>query len=111
MSPHAREPLDPDGILGAVLDALVEPVIVAGPDGVVQLANVAAVQVLGAERDVGRPITEHLLRVGVRTPDGSHLPPALHPISRALAQRQAVIGAELLLDVEGRTLTCLVNAV
>jgi len=111
VSLHARKPLDPDGILGAVLDALVEPVIVVGLDGVVQLANVAAVQVLGAERDVGRPIGEHLVRVSARTPDGSHLPPALHPIARALAQRQAVIGAELLLDVEGRTLTCLVNAV
>ena len=42
MSLHARKPLDPDGILGAVLDALVEPVIVVGLDGVVQLANVAA---------------------------------------------------------------------
>jgi PAS domain-containing protein len=56
VSSHAREPLDPDGILGAVLDALVEPVIVVGPDGVIQRANAAAVQVLGAERDVGRPI-------------------------------------------------------
>lgn len=111
MSSHAREPLDPDGILGAVLDALVEPVIVVGPDGVIQRANAAAVQVLGAERDVGRPIEDHLTRVGARTPDGARLPAALHPITRALAQRQAVIGAELLLDVDGRALTCLVNAV
>jgi hypothetical protein len=37
VSSHAREPIDPDGILGAVLDALVEPVIVVGSDGVVQL--------------------------------------------------------------------------
>jgi signal transduction histidine kinase len=111
VSSHAREPLDPDGILAAVLDALVEPVIVIGPDGVVQRANAAAVQVLGAERDVGRPIEDHLTRVGARTPDGARLPPALHPITRALAQRQAVIGAELLLDVDGRALTCLVNAV
>src|SRR4029453_7427981 len=44
-------------------------------------------------------------------PAGARLPPALHPIARALAQRQAVIGAELLLDVDGRALTCLVNAV
>ena len=111
MSSHAREPLDPDGILGAVLDALVEPVIVVGPDGVIQRANAAAVQVLGAERDVGRPIEDHLTRVGARTPDGARLPAGLHPITRALAQRQAVIGAELLLDVDGRALTCLVNAV
>jgi len=111
VSSHAREPLDPDGILGAVLDALVEPVIVVGPDGVIQRANAAAVQVLGAERDVGRPIEDHLTRVGARTPDGARLPAALHPITRALAQRQAVIGAELLLDVDGRALTCLVNAV
>ncbi len=94
-----------------MLDALVEPVIVVGPDGVIQRANAAAVQVLGAERDVGRPIEDHLTRVGARTPDGARLPAALHPITRALAQRQAVIGAELLLDVDGRALTCLVNAV
>jgi signal transduction histidine kinase len=100
-----------EGILGAVLDALVEPVIVVGPDGVVQLANVAAVQTLGAERDVGRPIADHLARLGARTPDGTPLPPPLHPISRALVQRQAIIGAELSLDFEGRVLTCLVNAV
>jgi signal transduction histidine kinase/CheY-like chemotaxis protein len=100
-----------DEILGAVLDALVEPVIVVGPDGVVQLANVAAVQVLGAERDVGHPIGDLLARLSARTPDGAPLPPALHPIVRALAQRQAIIGAELSLDVDGRALTCLVNAV
>jgi len=111
VSSHAREPLDPDGILGAVLDALVEPVIVIGPDGVIQRANAAAVQVLGAERDVGHPIEDHLTRIGARTPDGARLPAALHPITRALAQRQAVIGAELLFDVDGRALTCLVNAV
>jgi len=111
VSSHAREPLDPDGILGAVLDALVEPVIVVGPDGVIQRTNAAARQALGAERDVGRSIEDHLMRVGARTPDGARLPAALHPITRALAQRQAVIGAELLLDVDGRALTCLVNAV
>jgi signal transduction histidine kinase len=100
-----------DGILGAVFDALVEPVIVVGSDGVVQRANVAAVQTLGAEHDVGRPIADHLARLGARTPDGAPLPPALHPIARALSQRQAIIGAELSLDFDGRALTCLVNAV
>ena len=99
-----------DGILGAVLDALVEPVIVVGSDGVVQLTNVAAVQVLGADRDVGRPIADHLAQLGAHTPDGAPLPPTLHPIARALAQRQAIIGAELSLDFDGRALTCLVNA-
>ena len=98
-----------DGILGAVLDALVEPVIVVGSDGVVQLTNVAAVQVLGADRDVGRPIADHLARLGAHTPDGAPLPPTLHPIARALAQRQAIIGAELSLDFDGRALTCFVN--
>jgi PAS domain-containing protein len=45
------------------------------------------------------------------TADGARLPPALHPIARARAQRQAVIGAELQLEIDGRSLTCLVNAV
>jgi signal transduction histidine kinase/ActR/RegA family two-component response regulator len=100
----------PESLFGAILDALVEPVILVSADGIVQLANTAAAQVLGADRDVGRPIAEHLARIAVRTPDGTPLPPALHPIARALAQRQAVIGAELQLAMD-RPLTCLVNAV
>ena len=112
MSPESRRPLEPQGVFGAILDALVEPVLVVGADGVVELANAAAVQILGADRDVGRPIAEHFARVGLRTHDGEPLPPMLHPIARALAQGQAVIGAELLVEAgEGRTLTCLINAV
>ena len=79
--------------------------------GLIERVNAAAVHILGADRDVGRHISEHLARVRARTPDGSPLPPPLHPIARALAQRQAVIGAELLLEIEGRPLTCLVNVV
>ena len=111
MSSESRRPLDTQGVFGAILDALVEPVLVVGADGVIELANAAAIQVLGADRDVGRPLAEHFARVGVRTGDGEPLPPALHPIARALAQRQAVIGAELLLEVERRTVTCLINAI
>jgi len=110
VSPDARRPLDPPGILGAVLDALVEPVLLVDAGGVVRRVNVAAVQVLGADRDVGRPIGEHIARVNARTPDGAPLPAPLHPIARALAQGQAVIGAELSLGIDGRALTCLVNA-
>jgi signal transduction histidine kinase/ActR/RegA family two-component response regulator len=110
VSLDARTPLDPPGIFGAVLDALVEPVLLVGASGLVERVNAAAVQVLGADRDVGRPIAEHLARVGARTGDGTLVPPALHPVARALAQRQTVIGAELLLEIEGRWLTCLVNA-
>ncbi len=112
MTSETRRPLEFQGVFGAILDALVEPVLVVGPDGVVEHANAAAVQVLGADHDVGRPLADHLARVSVRTPDGQPLPPALHPIARALAQRQAVIGAELLVDTgDRRTLTCLINAV
>ena len=111
MSPESRRPLDVQGVFGAILDALVEPVLVVGADGVVELANAAAVQVLGADRDVGRPLAEHFARLGLRTGDGEALPASMHPIARALAQHQAVIGAELLLDVERGTLTCLINAV
>jgi len=111
VSPESRRPLDVQGVFGAILDALVEPVLVVGADGIVELANAAAVQVLGADRDVGRPLGEHFARLGLRTGDGEALPATMHPIARALAQHQAVIGAELLLDVERRTLTCLINAV
>ena len=111
MSLDPRTPLDPPGIIGAVLDALVEPVLLVGAAGIVERVNIAAVHILGADRDLGRPITEHLARVHVRTPTGTPLPPRLHPIARALAQRQAVIGAELHLEIDGRALTCLVNAV
>jgi signal transduction histidine kinase/ActR/RegA family two-component response regulator len=111
LSPDSSRPLDPPGVFGAVLDALVEPVLLVGADGVVARVNVAAIQILGADRDVGRPVREHLARVVARTPDGAALPPPLHPIVRALAQRQAVIGAELSLEIEGRSVTCIVNAV
>jgi signal transduction histidine kinase/CheY-like chemotaxis protein len=107
----ARKLPDPAAVFGTVLDALVEPVMLVGADGVVVRVNAAAVQVLGADRDVGRPVREYLARVDARTPDGVPLPTALHPIARALAQRQAVIGAELSLVIDGRSLTCLVNAV
>jgi PAS domain S-box-containing protein len=111
VSLESRGPLDLQGAFGAVLDALVEPVLVVDATGTVERVNAAAVHVLGADRDVGRPISEHLARIRARTPTGLPLPPALHPIARALAQRQAVIGAELHLEIEGRSLTCLVNAV
>jgi signal transduction histidine kinase/ActR/RegA family two-component response regulator len=111
VSLDSRRPLDAQSTIGAVLDALVEPVLLVDAAGVVERVNVAAVHVLGADRDVGRPIGDHLARVGTRTPDGTPLPPALHPITRALVQRQAVIGAELHLEIDGRSLTCLVNAV
>ena len=111
MTFDSRKPRDSQGIIGAVLDALVEPVLLVDAAGVVERVNVAAIHVLGADRDVGRPIGEHLQRVHARTPDGLSVPPALHPIVRALAQRQAVIGAELQMEIDGRSLTCLVNAV
>jgi PAS domain S-box-containing protein len=110
VSSESRRPLDRPAIIGAVLDALVEPVLLVDAAGVVERVNTAAVHILGADRDVGRPIGEHLSRVGARTPDGAPLPVALHPITRARAQRQAVIGAELQLEIDGRSLTCLVNA-
>lgn len=111
MSSTASGPLDLSAIFGAILDALVEPVLLVGADGVVTRVNLAAVHMLGADHDVGRPIGEHLARVRARTLDGIPLPASLHPISRALAQRQAVIGAELALEIDGRSLVCLVNAV
>jgi len=106
-----REPLDRPGAFGAILDALVEPVLVVNAGGIVEQVNAAAAHLLGARADLGKPITTHLERVRTRTASGDPLPPPLHPIARALAQHQAVIGAELNLEIDGRSLTCLVNVV
>ena len=103
--------VDPTTILGAVLDALVEPVLVTDADGRLMFANATAACTLGAARDVGRPVGELLDRHPARTPDGGQLASALHPIRRALAQQQAVIGAELTLELEGRSAIFLVNTV
>ena len=111
VSGETRGPFDPQSIFGAVLDALVEPVLMVDANGRVERVNAAAVHLLGADRDIGQPIGAHLARVRARTPDGTQLPASLHPIARALAHGQAVIGAELSLEIDGRTLTCLVNAV
>ena len=103
--------VDPTTILGAVLHALVEPVLVTDADGRLMFANATAARTLGAARDVGRPVGELLDRHPARTPDGGQLASALHPIRRALAQQQAVIGAELTLELEGRSAIFLVNTV
>ena len=103
--------VDPDTILGTALDALVEPVLVTDAQGRLTFANATAARVLGAARDVGRSVSDLLERLPARTPDGADLPATLHPVARALAQAQAVIGAELTLDLEGGPATFLVNTV
>ena len=99
--------VDPTTVLGAALDALVEPVLITDAQGGLTFANATAALVLGAARDVGRPVSDLLDRLPARTPDGGALAPALHPIPRALAQ--AAIGAELTMDLEGCPATFLVN--
>jgi signal transduction histidine kinase/CheY-like chemotaxis protein len=103
--------VDPTTVLAAVLDALVEPVLVTDAEGRLTFANGTAARLLGAARDVGRAVNELLERHPARTADGSPLVPALHPILRALAQGQAVIGAELTIQLEDRPATFLVNTV
>jgi signal transduction histidine kinase len=103
--------VDSRTILGAVLDALVEPVLVTDATGRLTFANATAARALDASQDLGRPVSELLERHPARTPDGEPLAPALHPIVRALAHGQAVIGAELTLELEGRPAIFLVNTV
>src|SRR5690349_19168394 len=103
--------LDPTAVLGVVLDALVEPVLVTDAAGRLTFANATALRVFAAHGDVGGPVSALLDRLAARTPDGAALAPELHPIRRALAQGQTVIGAELTLDLEGAPATFLVNAV
>src|SRR5688572_12882017 len=85
-------PVDPRTIFDAALDALVEPVVVTDGAGVISYANPIAVRSFGVDKHIGRPVGEHLTCLRIRTTDGQPLPPELHPISRALAHRQAVIG-------------------
>src|SRR5260370_5246272 len=93
--------VDPTIVLGAALDALVEAVLITDAQGGLTFANATAARVLGAAHDVGHPVSDLLDRLPARTPDGGALAPALHPIRRALAQAQAVIGAELPIDLAG----------
>src|SRR5439155_1359580 len=88
--------VDPTTVLGAALDALVEPVLVTDAQGRLTFANATAARVLGAARDIGHPVSDLLERLPARTPDGGRLTPALHPIRRALAQGEALIAAERL---------------
>jgi PAS domain S-box-containing protein len=104
-------PVDPRTIFDAVLDALVEPVVVTDGAGTITYANPIAVRCFGVDKHIGSPITEHLARLRMRSADGQPVPPALHPITRALAQRQAVIGAELTLATEDGESTYVVNTV
>jgi len=103
--------VDPIAISGAALDALVEPVLMTDADGRLTFANATAAHLFGAEKHIGCPVTELIARFPARTPDGVALPPSLHPIARAVAQRQAVIGAELTFELETGTVTYLVNTV
>src|SRR5688572_20012835 len=107
----ALAPVDPRTIFDAVLDALVEPVVVTDGAGVITYANPIAVRCSGVNKHIGRPIAEHLARLGIRTTDGQPLPAPLHPIPRALAQRQAVIGAELTIASDDGESTYVVNTV
>lgn len=98
-------------IFDAVLDTLVEPVMVTDADGVITYINATAVQRLGADKDVGHRIGHQLARLAARTSDGGELPPSLHPISRALAHRQAVIGAEIVYGSGAESTMFVVNTV
>jgi PAS domain S-box-containing protein len=104
-------PTDPRTILDAVLNALVEPVLVTDADGLITFVNTVAVQRFGADKDLGRPVTEHVARLRMLRPDGRPLAPIDHPILRALAERQAVIGAELHIEAEGRSGVYVLNTV
>jgi signal transduction histidine kinase/CheY-like chemotaxis protein len=103
--------VDPIAISGAALDALVEPVLMTDAGGRLTFANATAARVFGTDGHMGRPVGELLARFPTRTADGGSLAPALHPIIRALAQRQAVIGAELTLELGAGPVTYLVNTV
>ena len=103
--------VDPTAVPGAVLDALVEPVLMTDAGGRLTFANATALRAFGAGPFLGGPVGALLARFPARAPDGTEQPPALHPIARALAHRQAVIGAEHTYELPHGTVTYLVNAV
>ncbi|HEY3066415.1 MAG TPA: ATP-binding protein [Methylomirabilota bacterium] len=101
---------DPRNVFDAVLNALVDPVIVTDPDGLVTFVNAAARDRFGADKDVGRPVTEHVARLAVTAADGSPLASEQHPIIRALTEQQAVVGAAVRIVTGGDDRTYIVNA-
>jgi signal transduction histidine kinase len=103
--------VDPSVLLGAALNALVEPVLVTDASGLLTFVNTAAMHAFGADKDVGQPVVAFLERFPARRADGQPMPAALHPVRRAQAQAEAVIGAELTLTIEGEPAVYVVNAV
>jgi len=68
----------------------------------------AAVQVLGAERDVGRPIDDHL-RESARARRRRRLPPTFHPITRAWPSARRSSAPSSCSTSTGARSRCLVN--
>ena len=66
---------DSRSILDAVLNALIDPVIVTDAEGVVTFVNAAARARFGADKDVGRPVAQHVGRLRVAAADGVPLRP------------------------------------
>jgi len=101
---------DPRNVLDAVLNALVDPVIVTDADRIVTFVNAAARTRFGADKDVGSPVDQHVARLRIASADGLPLPPGHHPILRALAEQQPVVGVEIRITAEDHDGVYLVNA-
>lgn len=86
--------------LDAILNALPEPVHLTDREGTLIFANRAAVTQLHSDKDIGVPLVQQLARRQIFRPDGSHLPPAEHPIARSLAAGEAVTGMPLVIEAE-----------
>ncbi len=89
-----------------VLHALVEPVILTDPDGVLTFANAAAARRLRADKYLHLAFGAHLAAVGACHPDGTPFLADQHPIHLAVAARAPVLNVPILADepVGGRRL-------
>jgi PAS domain S-box-containing protein len=96
----------------AVLDSLVEAVVLTDADGVVTYANAIAVERLGAGKYIGVPFAEQAVRHEVLAADEAPLGRHEHPVSRALTSRAPILNARLVIRPAGlRSSTYRVNTV
>jgi len=81
-----------------VLHALVEPVIVTDPEGIVTFVNAAATRRLGADKYLHLDVVVHLAGVAASHPNGQPFLAEEHPVHLALAARAPVLNVPILAE-------------
>lgn len=97
--------------LQAIIDDLPEGVVIAhAPDGRVEMANKAALELYGLSEAPEVPVTEHAHAFNIRLADGSPCRGEDLPLSRSLLRDEQCVGIELLIrQPHGRDVVVLAN--